>query len=201
MAACAAGTFLLLPFTTLISGTGKPREQLHLVELSLPPPPPPPPEVNPPVEEPPPEPEPEPEPPSSQPLSLSQMEIALTPGFGDAMAGGFNLDAFAAQSEANTIADLQIFDLEDLDKPPARIRTVPPVYPLELKRARVQGTVLLLIVIDQSGRVTIDKVLEAPVREFVQAAVTAAEQCQFEPPLKAGKPVRARYRMQVPFRL
>ncbi|MBX3747654.1 MAG: energy transducer TonB [Verrucomicrobiae bacterium] len=200
MGLCAAATFLLLPFTTLLSASGKTREELRMVEVSLPPPPPPPPDFEPPPEDTPP---PEPEPPdtSAQPLSLAQMEIALNPGFGDALAGGFNIDSFATQTEATTVADLQIFDVQDLDRPPARIRTVTPTYPLELRRARVQGTVVLLLIIDQSGRVTVDRVLESSVREFVQPAVAAAEQCLFEPPMKGGQPVRARYRMQVPFRL
>ena len=63
------------------------------------------------------------------------------------------------------------------------------------------ATVVLLIIIDQNGRVSVDKVVESSVREFEQAAITAAEQCVFEPPMKGGQPVRARYRMQVPFRL
>lgn len=129
------------------------------------------------------------------------MDVALNVGFGDAMAGGFSVEGFATQSDATTVADLGIFDIKDLDKPPARTRTVTPVYPPELKRARVQGNVVLMIIIDQNGRVSVDKVVESSAREFEQSAITAAEQCVFEPPMKGGQAVRARYRMQVPFRL
>lgn len=131
------------------------------------------------------------------------MDVALNAGFGDAMAGGFSVDGFAnaGQSDASTVADIAIFDVKDLDKPPTRIKTVAPAYPPELKRARVQGNVVLLIIIDVTGRPSVDKVLESTAREFEHAAITAAEQCQFEPPMKGGQAVRARYRMQVPFRL
>jgi len=201
MIACAAGTFLLLPFTTLISGAANTRKDITSVDISLPPPPPPPPETEKPPEEPPPQ---EQEPPpdnSANQLSLSQMDVALNVGFGDAMAGGFSVDGFATQSEATTVADLGIFDVKDLDRPPSRTKTVPPIYPPEMKRARVQGNVTLLIIIDQNGRVSVDKVVDSSAREFEQAAITAAEQCIFEPPMKGGQAVRARYRMQVPFRL
>lgn len=201
MLLCAAGTFLLLPFTTLITGAANNKKDIVSVDVSLPPPPPPPPEMEKPPEEPPPEEEPPPPDNNANPLSLAQMDVALNVGFGDAMAGGFSVEGFATQSDATTVADLGIFDVKDLDKPPSRTKTVTPAYPPELKRARVQGTVVLLIIIDQNGRVSVDKVLESSAREFEGAAVTAAEQCLFEPPMKGGQAVRARYRMQVPFRL
>ncbi len=197
----AAGIFLLLPLTTLVRGGIRKGDEIRTVEVSLPPPPPPPMDEPPPEPEPPPESQPEPEPIEPQQLSLAQMELALNPGFGDAMAGGFHFESFASQSDASTIADLEIFDVRDLDKPPARIKTVPPTYPLELKRARVQGTVVLLLIIDQDGRVTVDSVVEADVREFIQPAIAAAEQCIFESPTRGGQKVRARYTMRVPFRL
>lgn len=201
MLLCAAATFLLLPFTTLISGASSNKKDLTSIDVSLPPPPPPPPEVEKPPEEPPPEEEPPPPDSPNNQLSLAQMDVALNVGFGDAMAGGFSVEGFATQSDATTVADLGIFDIKDLDKPPTRTRTVTPVYPPELKRARVQGNVVLMIIIDQNGRVTVDKVVESSAREFEQSAITAAEQCLFEPPMKGGQAVRARYRMQVPFRI
>ena len=68
--------FALLPFTQLIANIGKNKTELTTVDVSLPPPPPPPPEP------PPPENEQEDEPPpdmqkQQQPLSLSQMDLAL----------------------------------------------------------------------------------------------------------------------------
>lgn len=201
MIVCAAATFLLLPFTTLITGAASNKQDIRSIDVSLPPPPPPPLDVEKPPEEPPPQEQPEPQNNPANQLSLSQMDVALNVGFGDAMAGGFSLEGFATQSEATTVADLGIFDIKDLDKPPSRTRTVSPVYPPELKRARLQGNVVLMIIIDQNGRCTVDKVVESTAREFEQSAITAAEQCVFEPPMKGGQAVRARYRMQVPFRL
>lgn len=198
MVACALAVFLILPFTQYISGDGGPTTELRSVDVVLPPPPPPPPEPPPPqqeqVDEPPP---PMQQPPP--PLSLSQMELALNPGIGDALAGAFSFEGFGVQPDA--AGEMAIFDVADLDRPPRRIKTVPPVYPAELKRARVQGEVVLVIIIDQQGNCSVERVAESTAREFVAAATTAAEQCVFEPPMKNGEAVRARYSMRVPFRI
>jgi protein TonB len=198
MLICSVAVFLLLPFTQYISGSGEPTIEIRSVDITLPPPPPPPPEPPPPEEQEQEEPPPELQRTPPQ-LSLSQMELALNPGIGDAMAGAFEFSGFGVQPDA--VGDLDIFDVADLDRPPRRTRTVPPVYPADLRRAHVQGEVTLILVIDQTGRAKVERVAESTNREFVQAAVTAAEQCQWEPPTKDGEAVRARYSMRVPFRL
>ncbi|MBE2216287.1 MAG: TonB family protein, partial [Opitutaceae bacterium] len=122
---------------------------------------------------------------------------AINPGVGDAVAGAFGFDGFGVQPDA--AGDLQIFDVADLDRPPRRTRTIPPVYPVDLKRARIAGEVRLMLIIDQAGRPRVEKVVQSSHREFEQAAITAAEQCLFEPPTVGGQVVSARYTMRVPF--
>lgn len=85
-----------------------------------------------------------------------------------------------------------------LDKMPGLIRMGSLKYPHELKKARVEGSVVLLILIDERGRVVVDQVLQASHRAFIQPAIEAAEASLFEPPLKDGKPVRSYYKL--PFR-
>ncbi|MCD8535672.1 MAG: energy transducer TonB, partial [Verrucomicrobia bacterium] len=114
------------------------------------------------------------------------------------MAGAFAFGGFDEQPDA--VSELDIFDVSDLDRPPGRLKTVPPIYPPELRRARVTGEVVLVILIDQNGRVSIEDVESSTAREFEKAAIMAAEQCVFESPMKNGKAVKARYRMKVPFK-
>ena len=198
MVLCAAGVFLILPFTQYISGGGNDKGNIVTVDIALPPPPPPPPEPPPPeneqIEEPPPEMQ-----RTVQQLSLSQMDLALNPGFGDAMAGAFAFDGFGV--EPDTIGDLQIFDVSDLDQPPRRVKTVLPVYPPELRRMRINGVVSLILIIDTNGTASVEKVISSSAREFTQPAIDAVEQCLFETPTKDGKPVRARYKIDIPFRI
>ena len=128
MVLCASGVFLILPFTQYISGGGNDKSDIVTIDVSLPPPPPPPPEPPPPeeeiVDEPPPEMS-----RNVQQLSLSQMSLALNPGIGDALAGAFAFEGFGV--EPDTVGDLKIFDVSDLDQPPRRLKTVLPVYPAD----------------------------------------------------------------------
>lgn len=198
MGLCIAAVMLLLPFTQWITDRGPGSAELRTVDITIPPPPPPPPDP-PPPEEPdtePPTPEMQTPPPN---LSLSQMDMALNPGIGDAAAGAFSFEGFGVTPDA--ASDLNIFEVSDLDRPPRRTRTVAPVYPQHLRAARVQGYVTLLIVIDQTGRVAVEEVVEASHRDFVASAIEAAERCQFEPPTVRGETVRARYRFTIRFNL
>lgn len=96
---------------------------------------------------------------------------------------------------------IKLFDLKELDRVPRRTRTVVPVYPFELRRAGVMGEVVLLVIIDPSGHVEVERVISATHREFEVAAVKAAEQCVYESPLKGGQKVSARYTWSIPFML
>ncbi len=194
-----AGIFCLLPFTQMIAALGKERTELLTVEVAIPPPPPPPLDLEPP-EPPPDEPPPPDMAPPPQQLSLSQMDVALNLGVGDAMAGAFSFDGFGVNAD-DTASDLQIFDIRDLDSVPRRTRTPPLIHPTDLRRARIAGNVTLLIIISETGSVQVDRVLESSHREFEANAIRFAEGCLFEPPMKGGRAVRARYTWPIRFDL
>ena len=68
---------------------------------------------------------------------------------------------------------------------PRKLKDVPPVYPPEALRAKVQGVVILEATIDETGRVSDAK----PVRSIPlldQAAVDAVKRWQYEPTLLNG---------------
>lgn len=199
MVACTAGVFLLLPFTQMIAAFGKEKQDYLSVEVALQPPPPPPPDLDlpPPPEEEPPPPEMQEQ---MQQLSLSQLDVALNLGTGNAMAGAFNFEGFGLDA-SDTADDLQIFDIQDLDQVPRMIQQGQFVYPAELRRARVSGSVSLVVIINERGGVTVEEVAEGRVRQFVESATRFAETSRFEPPMKNGEPVRARYTFPVRFSL
>jgi len=182
----------VLPISRALSSDLGKREIMEISTASLPPPEPPPPEPPPPEEEEPEEVEDmESEPP---PLDLSALESMLNPGIGDvgAMAslGGFEIDA-------NAMEEMMIFEIADLDRVPRRRSGAPPAYPPEMLSRRIGDTVELTIVIDEKGRVTIEKAEGRD--EFVQAVRLVASTWRFEAPKKNGKAVRARYKMTIPF--
>jgi TonB family protein len=68
------------------------------------------------------------------------------------------------------------------------VRKVAPVYPLEAKQNRIQGTVFLAAVIGKDGRVENLRVLSGP-KELVDAAVGAVQQWRYRPYVLNGEPV------------
>lgn len=68
------------------------------------------------------------------------------------------------------------------------IRKVMPLYPELAKRARVQDTVILVVVVDEEGNVTDIKVQKGhPLLN--QAAIDAVKQWKYTPTVLNGEPV------------
>ena len=187
----------ILPFTQALSGDPRDRTIRSVDTANLPPPEPPPPEPPPPEEE---EQEEEidfeEEPPQ---LDLSALESMLNPGVGAAMGAALDLNSFAVQPDA--LQEMQIFEIADLDRTPRRLRGRQPAYPPNLLQRREEGQVTLVIIIDEQGRVSIESAEVDGDRDFLQSVRQSASSWLFEAPTKDGKPVRARYKMVIPFRM
>jgi protein TonB len=180
----------LIPFTQYITSLVDGGPDVVAVDV-LPPPPPPPPEMEEPPEEPPPE---EPPPEMSEPpppLSLSQLDVALEAGVGDAMAGSFGFGGFAVQPDA--LADMQLFDVRDLDEAPRRIVTVNPEYPFHFKQERIKFRCVVHIIIDERGNVEVSEIQDLKHNDARQPMIEALEKWKYTPPKKNGEPVRAKF--------
>ena len=95
-----------------------------------------------------------------------------------------------------------IFDVIELDRTPRRVQTVMPDYPTDLLTRGVTGSVTLVIIIDEKGAVTVESVADwKGDRGFIQPTRLALTKCRYETPTKDGKPVRARYKVTIPFTL
>lgn len=85
-------------------------------------------------------------------------------------------------------------------RPPAKTRDATPVYPAIAQAARVEGTVILEALLNESGRVQNLRVLRAhPMLE--QAAVDAVRQWEYTPTLLNGVPVSVIMTVTVTFTL
>ncbi len=102
----------------------------------------------------------EPEPPE---LELSQLELSLNPGVGEALSMGVQAGTFEVNVDA--IGDIEkIFDFAELERPPDLIngRMIEPKFPPELERRGVKEVKLTLeILIDQKGKARFQKILAA----------------------------------------
>lgn len=85
--------------------------------------------------------------------------------------------------------------------PPHVIRKVEPIYPDEARRARVEGMVVLFLIVDASGRPRDLKVLKPLGSGLDEAAIESVRQWVFEPGRKDGKAVAVQATIQVNFRL
>lgn len=198
--AFALGLFLLLPLVQVISETPPPDLDLRVMSTADVPPPPPPPEEEPEQEE-----EQQQEKPpqleeDSQPLDLSQLELALNPGVSEGAMGGdfaIKLNALGAAGAGGDNVD-SLFSLADLDQKPRVVHQPGPVLDAAARR-KTPGTVHILFVVDEQGRVENPVVQKSTDPVFERPALSAVRQWRFEPGKRNGKPVRFRMRVPVTF--
>lgn len=78
--------------------------------------------------------------------------------------------------------------VEDYDVPPRPLHITKPEYPPSALAKGVEGTVLMEILIDSSGRVVRAKALNS-INELNRAAFECVSRWEFAPAMKDGKPV------------
>jgi protein TonB len=188
--------FVALPLTQILSEINNNQDNQKNSRVQVQPPPPPPPEP--------------PEPPEDeqeeediemkkemQQLSLDQINMALNAGDGGMSASGVSVQVF----DISDNFDDMIFEIADLDKAPIPLVRIAPVYPPELKRNRVQGTVNVVFIVDELGNVKRPSIENSSNREFNENALKAVRQWKFEPGEKDNKKVKTRVRLPLAFTL
>ncbi len=189
--------FLVLPLMQTITQSNSNDLELTEVEGVVEPPPPPPPEPEP--EE---QPEEEPPPPAlaeeAPPLDLSQLELALNPGFSGGWMGGGDF-AVSLKTIASKGDDMDsIFSMADLDQKPRVVYQPGPTITKQIRR-KAPGTAYIIFVVDQNGRVVNPAVQKSTDPVFEKPALAAVKQWKFEPGKRNGKPVRFRMRVPITF--
>lgn len=188
--------FAMLPFTQYLAGLQKPKVEVREFNVTVPPPAFTPPEPPPP--EPPPEQEPPPEmqPPPPQ-LSLSQLNMALNPGVGNALAGGFSLGEVGV-SAAETMEQISLFEISDLDETPTLTRRTPIPWTPRMQREKKTGMIDMVGVINADGSVSISRVNEVIDDDFERMFRKYFESLEYTKPTVAGKAVSAKIYFKVP---
>jgi len=189
--------FGFIPFAHRVANPQRALELRTASAVDLPPPvenepPPPPPEA-----EKPPEAAPEPQLVEAQqqiPLS-ADLEVAL--GSGGALAG---FGEIRSLTSVEAVKD-EAFDVADLQKRPEPVSQVAPTYPPELRKAKVEGVVTLIFVLDEKGRVEDPRVENSSRSEFEKPALEAIRKWRFSPGQKDGQPVRTYIRVPMRFRV
>ncbi len=103
--------------------------------------------------------------------------------------GGGNTAAAAAAAGGVTV-------------PPKLVSSAKPEYPPLARKLRVEGVVVLSVLVDEQGHVVDLRVQEpSPSLGFNEAAVQAARGAVFKPATKDGVPVKMWARLRIPFKL
>jgi protein TonB len=76
-----------------------------------------------------------------------------------------------------------------------------PEYTESAREARIEGTVILTLSVNEKGKVTAVKVQNGLDKGLDQKAVKAAKKWKFEPATENGKPVATDVNVSVDFRL
>ena len=86
--------------------------------------------------------------------------------------------------------------------PLTAVLTPPPVYPLELACAGIEGTSVLQVTVDTKGVPSAVSVAHSSGNEQLdQSALTAVKAWEFEPATRGGQPVTQSLQVPVNFRL
>lgn len=88
----------------------------------------------------------------------------------------------------------------DYDQGPKLLKMVRPVYPQDAFVKKIEGTVLLEILIDSTGRVTRVRIINS-IPALDQAAIETVKQWVFSPAIKRGHPVPTTANAPVTFRI
>jgi protein TonB len=92
-----------------------------------------------------------------------------------------------------------VFSLADLDQQPRAVFQTPPNYPADLRKRKVEGTVYVVFIVDQNGRVVNPRVEKTTHPAFERPALEAIKNWKFEPGVKAGQKVHFKMRVPITF--
>jgi len=87
------------------------------------------------------------------------------------------------------------------DEPPVLTSFDAPEYPEEAKQQKLEGSVMVKVIVDADGAVESATVLKSSDPIFEAAALEAASLCQFRPARFEGNPTRSAVAIPYQFRL
>ena len=85
--------------------------------------------------------------------------------------------------------------------PPKLIRKVEPEYSEQARKKRIEGTVVLKVVVAADGHAREIQIMKSLDPELDEKAVAAVKEYLFQPGTRNGEPVAVYATVEVPFRL
>lgn len=137
--------------------------------------------------------------------SLSAIEAALS---GQAGGGDFasSMDfssggVIGGKGKAGGLSESLegAFSLTEIDQKPRPTFQAAPAYPNEMRGKKVEGVVVVIFVVDSSGKVSNPRVERSTNTAFDKPAMDAVKKWKFEPGVKAGERVACKMRVPIRF--
>jgi protein TonB len=154
------------------------------------------------AEPPPPPDQPPPEKPVPQVVGLT-MSSTSTAGTLSAPVGNTNMGQVGPKAQAPEAVKSGggLTPMAEVDSGPVPLDEVRIPYPPQARQDGIEGTVTLMIVVDEAGKVTRAKVLGGPGHGLNEAALSAIRRFRFKPAQREGKPVSVETRFAYTFEL
>jgi protein TonB len=109
-----------------------------------------------------------------------------------------SFDEFSPPPQAPTQI---VFDVYGLDEPPQPLVQVQPEYPEKAKKAKLEGKVIVVAVVDENGDVIDASIHHSTNPIFNDAALEAAKKMKFKPAKHKDTPVKVRVLIPFVFKL
>ena len=123
-------------------------------------------------------------------------------GLPDLKSGtNFEITSFGVDVGELGNSDIVVFELSGLDKIPRRLNNVHVKYPADMLRRGIEGEVRLNVIIDEMGNLEVESVASSTNVRFEESAIKSASKFKYEIPMRAGKPVRAKFVLPIPFKI
>ena len=124
------------------------------------------------------------------------IDLDVAVGSGGALA---SLASFANADQSSKMLDA--VSLTELEKRPELMVSVAPQYPADMRKAKVEGTVTIVFILNEAGQVEEPNVQSSSRPEFEKPALDAVRKWKFKPGMKDGKPVRTYMKLPIRFRI
>jgi len=104
--------------------------------------------------------------------------------------------------EVPLLEDPTYYPAQEVDVHPTALQAIQPAYPAEAASANVTGSVVLVLLLDESGKVQDISVEEtSPPGMFDKSALDAFRNARFTPAQRHGRAVKSRMRIKVTYEL
>jgi protein TonB len=135
--------------------------------------------------------------PDFAPKEMPKQDLSLAYGGRTGKEVADAVAAAAARTPVSTVAKVMDFSYDQMK---VKFKPPPPAYPPIARMAKIQGTVVVEIIVGVDGVPVSAKAIEGPP-QLRPVSENYAMQWRFEPAVQNGQPVQAKFRLSMPFKL